>query len=97
MGRGEEVLSNPDSIVVLFRLLSTRVATTIATIDNTNPVPILCKARIIRHLMLQYKELMKIHLCSVVWVPGSFEVGVVAEKLGKSGKYDVVLCIGAVV
>ncbi|CAN1168934.1 hypothetical protein LINPERHAP2_LOCUS28118 [Linum perenne] len=43
MGRGEEVLSNPDSIVVLFRLLSTRVATTIATIDNTNPVPILCK------------------------------------------------------
>ncbi|CAN1146259.1 6,7-dimethyl-8-ribityllumazine synthase, chloroplastic, partial [Linum perenne] len=32
----------------------------------------------------------------VVWLPGSFEVGVVAEKLGKSGKYDVVLCIGAV-
>ncbi|CAN1234436.1 6,7-dimethyl-8-ribityllumazine synthase, chloroplastic [Linum perenne] len=33
----------------------------------------------------------------VVWVPGSFEVGVVAEKLGKSGKYDAVLCIGAVI
>ncbi|CAN0892292.1 6,7-dimethyl-8-ribityllumazine synthase, chloroplastic [Linum grandiflorum] len=33
----------------------------------------------------------------VVWVPGSFEVGVVAEKLGKSGKYNAVLCIGAVI
>ncbi|KAF8026888.1 hypothetical protein BT93_F3396 [Corymbia citriodora subsp. variegata] len=33
----------------------------------------------------------------VVWVPGSFEIGVVAEKLGKSGKYHAVLCIGAVV
>ncbi|KAL6562767.1 hypothetical protein OROGR_003774 [Orobanche gracilis] len=33
----------------------------------------------------------------VVWVPGSFEIGVVAEKLGKSRKYEAVLCIGAVV
>lgn len=33
----------------------------------------------------------------VVWVPGSFEVPVVAEKLGKSGKYQAILCIGAVV
>ncbi|XP_023736881.1 6,7-dimethyl-8-ribityllumazine synthase, chloroplastic [Lactuca sativa] len=33
----------------------------------------------------------------VVWVPGSFEIGLVAEKLGKSGKYHAILCIGAVV
>ncbi|XP_027346765.1 6,7-dimethyl-8-ribityllumazine synthase, chloroplastic isoform X2 [Abrus precatorius] len=33
----------------------------------------------------------------VVWVPGSFEIGVVAAKLGKSGKYHAILCIGAVV
>ncbi|XP_022887514.1 6,7-dimethyl-8-ribityllumazine synthase, chloroplastic [Olea europaea var. sylvestris] len=33
----------------------------------------------------------------VVWVPGSFEIGVVAEKLGKSRKYQAVLCIGAVI
>ncbi|KAI3778637.1 hypothetical protein L2E82_08018 [Cichorium intybus] len=33
----------------------------------------------------------------VVWVPGSFEIGLVAEKLGKSGKYNAILCIGAVV
>ncbi|KAG6419912.1 hypothetical protein SASPL_116425 [Salvia splendens] len=28
----------------------------------------------------------------VVWVPGSFEIGLVAEKLGKSRKYQAVLC-----
>ncbi|PIN13180.1 6,7-dimethyl-8-ribityllumazine synthase [Handroanthus impetiginosus] len=33
----------------------------------------------------------------VVWVPGSFEIGVVAEKLGKSRKYQSILCIGAVI
>ncbi|XP_071693827.1 6,7-dimethyl-8-ribityllumazine synthase, chloroplastic [Rutidosis leptorrhynchoides] len=33
----------------------------------------------------------------VVWVPGSFEIGLVAERLGKSGKYHAILCIGAVV
>ncbi|KAJ8755296.1 hypothetical protein K2173_019094 [Erythroxylum novogranatense] len=33
----------------------------------------------------------------VVWVPGSFEIGVVAEKLGKSGNYHAILCIGAVI
>ncbi|XP_059655732.1 6,7-dimethyl-8-ribityllumazine synthase, chloroplastic-like [Cornus florida] len=33
----------------------------------------------------------------VVWVPGSFEIGVVAEKLGKSRKYNAILCIGAVI
>lgn len=33
----------------------------------------------------------------VVWVPGSFEIGVVAQSLGQSGKYNAVLCIGAVI
>ncbi|KAL6213714.1 hypothetical protein ACLB2K_013158 [Fragaria x ananassa] len=33
----------------------------------------------------------------VVWVPGSFEIGVVAQSLGSSGRYDAVLCIGAVI
>ncbi|KAM7477311.1 hypothetical protein LguiA_025524 [Lonicera macranthoides] len=33
----------------------------------------------------------------VVWVPGSFEIGLVAERLGKSRKYQAILCIGAVV
>ncbi|EPS74613.1 6,7-dimethyl-8-ribityllumazine synthase, partial [Genlisea aurea] len=33
----------------------------------------------------------------VVWVPGSFEIGIVAAQLGKSGKYQAVVCIGAVI
>lgn len=33
----------------------------------------------------------------VIWVPGSFEIGVVAQRLGKSGRYHAVLCIGAVI
>ncbi|VAH33765.1 unnamed protein product [Triticum turgidum subsp. durum] len=34
---------------------------------------------------------------TVVSVPGSFEIPVAAQKLGKSGKYDAILCIGAVI
>jgi 6,7-dimethyl-8-ribityllumazine synthase len=33
----------------------------------------------------------------LIWVPGSFEIGVLAQSLATSGKYDAVLCIGAVV
>ncbi|XP_009626758.1 6,7-dimethyl-8-ribityllumazine synthase, chloroplastic [Nicotiana tomentosiformis] len=33
----------------------------------------------------------------VVWVPGCFEIGVVAQQLGKSQKYQAILCIGAVI
>ncbi|XP_020572854.1 6,7-dimethyl-8-ribityllumazine synthase, chloroplastic-like [Phalaenopsis equestris] len=34
---------------------------------------------------------------TVVKVPGSFEIPVVAQKLGKSGAYDAILCIGTVI
>ncbi|KAJ3696804.1 hypothetical protein LUZ61_000509 [Rhynchospora tenuis] len=34
---------------------------------------------------------------TVVSVPGSFEIPVVAQKLGKTGAYDAILCIGAVI
>ena len=32
-----------------------------------------------------------------VWVPGAFEIPVVASKLAKSKKFDAVICIGAVI
>ena len=31
------------------------------------------------------------------WVPGAFELPVVAKKMAKSGKYDAVICLGAVI
>lgn len=33
----------------------------------------------------------------IVWVPGSFEIPLIAKKLATSGKYDAVLCLGAVI
>lgn len=33
----------------------------------------------------------------VAWVPGSFEVPFVANKLASSKKYDAVICLGAVI
>ena len=33
----------------------------------------------------------------VVWVPGAFEVPLVAKRLASSGTYDAVICLGAVV
>ena len=33
----------------------------------------------------------------VAWAPGSFEIPLIAKKLVDSGKYDAVICLGAVV
>ena len=33
----------------------------------------------------------------VVWVPGSYEVPLAAKKLALSGRYDAVVCLGAVI
>lgn len=34
---------------------------------------------------------------SVAWVPGSFELPVVAKSMAKTGRYDSVICLGAVI
>jgi len=34
---------------------------------------------------------------TVVWVPGSFEIPIVADRLAKSGQYAAVICLGAVI
>ena len=33
----------------------------------------------------------------VVWVPGSFEIPMVARRLAEGGKYQAVICLGAVI
>lgn len=33
----------------------------------------------------------------VAWVPGAFEIPLVAKKMAASGKYDAVICLGAVI
>ena len=34
---------------------------------------------------------------SVAWVPGAFEIPVIAKRMASSGKYDAVICVGAVI
>ena len=34
---------------------------------------------------------------SVAWVPGAFEIPLIEKKMAKSGKYDAVICLGAVI
>lgn len=33
----------------------------------------------------------------VAWVPGAFEIPFIASKMAESGKYDAVICLGAVI
>jgi 6,7-dimethyl-8-ribityllumazine synthase len=34
---------------------------------------------------------------STAWVPGAFEIPLIASKMAKSGKYDAIICLGAVI
>ncbi|MEE1351941.1 MAG: 6,7-dimethyl-8-ribityllumazine synthase [Clostridia bacterium] len=34
---------------------------------------------------------------TLAWVPGAFEIPVVAKKMAESDKYDAVICLGAVI
>ena len=33
----------------------------------------------------------------VAWVPGAFEIPLIAQKMAASGKYDAIVCVGAVI
>ncbi|MGL5206200.1 MAG: 6,7-dimethyl-8-ribityllumazine synthase [Acidaminococcaceae bacterium] len=34
---------------------------------------------------------------TVAWVPGAFEIPLVAKKMAAAGKYDAIICLGAVI
>ena len=34
---------------------------------------------------------------TVAWVPGAFEIPLITKKMAKSGKYDGIICLGAVI
>ncbi len=34
---------------------------------------------------------------TIVWVPGAFDIPAVAKRMGDAGKYDAVVCLGAVI
>lgn len=33
----------------------------------------------------------------IAWVPGAFEIPLIASKMAKTGKYDAIICLGAVI
>ena len=33
----------------------------------------------------------------IAWVPGAFEIPLIASKMAKSKKYDTVICLGAII
>ncbi|CAB1262783.1 6,7-dimethyl-8-ribityllumazine synthase [Clostridium sp. MT-14] len=34
---------------------------------------------------------------TAAWVPGAFEIPLIADRMAQSGKYDAVICLGAVI
>jgi len=34
---------------------------------------------------------------TTAWVPGAYEIPLIAQKMAQSGKYDAVICLGAVI
>ena len=44
-----------------------------------------------------YKRQVKDEDIDVAWVPGAFEIPLIASKMAKSRKYDAIICVGAVI
>ena len=40
---------------------------------------------------------VKDEVIDLAWVPGAFEIPLIASKMAKSGKYDAEICLGAVI
>jgi 6,7-dimethyl-8-ribityllumazine synthase len=55
-----------------------------------------------RQLLLGAADCLRRHgvaddAVTVAWVPGAFEIGLVAKRLASSGSVDAVVCLGAVI
>jgi len=44
-----------------------------------------------------YRHGVKLEDVEVAWTPGSFEIPLVAKKMAESGRYDAVICLGAII
>ena len=44
-----------------------------------------------------YKRQVSDDNITAAWVPGAFEIPITAAKMANSGKYDAVICVGAVI
>ncbi len=45
---------------------------------------------------LRRHEAIEDHI-EVAWVPGAFEIPLVAQKMAESGRFDAIICLGAVI
>lgn len=59
-------------------------------------------AFISEHLLVGCLDAIKRHggdldKVDVVWVPGSFEIGVTARRMAKTNAYNAIICLGAVI
>ena len=57
---------------------------------------------VVEHLVAGAQDGLKRHGVSeeaidLVWVPGSFEIPMIAERLAAGGKYAAVICLGAII
>jgi 6,7-dimethyl-8-ribityllumazine synthase len=73
-------------------------------VDGSNVRLAIVVARFNQHITgrlldgaLEAVAAQKVNQHTVLWAPGSFELPVVALKLARSGRYDAVVCLGAVI
>lgn len=45
---------------------------------------------------LKRHEVKEEHI-DIAWVPGAFEIPLIAQKMANSGKYDAIICLGTVI
>ena len=43
------------------------------------------------------RENVKENDIEIAWVPGAFEIPLIASKMAKSKRYDAIICLGAVI